>query len=234
MDSTVKNTALSGRRALVTDDSEAAREILKRILERTGMQVTTAGGGAEAVERLGATPGGFDVILMDLVMEKIDGIETMSRMRPILAGHPCKLIAMSASISPEVAARCLEVGAEADILAKPFRTANVLAAVNRALGAPLPTPKPGTDPDLVEQDFVRMPVPSFPGCDLAGAIERCGGDTTMLHHLLADIAIAGFGQVNAARDALRRSDLSTTLKRMHNLRGDLGNLGMTDIAASLL
>ena len=229
MDTPVKSTVLSGRRALVTDDSEAAREILRRILERAGMQVTTAGGGAEAVERLGATPGGFDVILMDLVMEKIDGIETMSRMHPILAGQRCKLIAMSASTSPEIAARCIAVGAEADILAKPFRTANVLAAINRALGAPLPTPKPGTDPDLVQ-----VPVPSFPGCDLAGAIERCGGDTTMLHHLLADIAIAGFGQVNAARDALRRSDLGTTLKRMHNLRGDLGNLGMTDIAASLL
>ena len=146
MDTPVKSTVLSGRRALVTDDSEAAREILRRILERAGMQVTTAGGGAEAVERLGATPGGFDVILMDIVMEKIDGIETMSRMHPILAGQRCKLIAMSASTSPEIAARCIAVGAEADILAKPFRTANVLAAINRALGATLPPRNPGQTP----------------------------------------------------------------------------------------
>ena len=104
MDTPVANPALAGRRALVTDDSETARMILTRILERAGMQVTTAGNGTEAVLRLGAAPGGFDIILMDLVMEKPDGIETMNCMRPILTGHACKMIAMSASVTPEIAA----------------------------------------------------------------------------------------------------------------------------------
>src|SRR5262249_46284487 len=66
-------------RALVVDDDEPIRSMLGRIIEHQGFKVDTARDGAEAIERLSAD--GYDVVLLDLMMPRVDGYGVLSWMR---------------------------------------------------------------------------------------------------------------------------------------------------------
>lgn len=75
---------LSGH-ALVVDDDPAVRETVRKMLLRLGLDVELAGSGTEALDRISASPQRFDVVLMDVTMPGMDGIETASR---VLESHP--------------------------------------------------------------------------------------------------------------------------------------------------
>jgi len=68
-----------GVRVLLVDDEADYRETLAKVLRRRGMSVAAAGGGAEALDRLGA--GAFDVVLLDLRMPGLDGLATLREIR---------------------------------------------------------------------------------------------------------------------------------------------------------
>ena len=89
-----------GLRALVVDDSDAARDILERILERAGFEVLTANDGEQAIEIARKDPAAFDVALIDLVMSKVDGVTTIRNIARLQGGSRVPLIPMSASITP--------------------------------------------------------------------------------------------------------------------------------------
>jgi CheY-like chemotaxis protein len=67
------------RRALVVDDDDAIRTMVSKILEREHYHVDGARDGAEAIERL--KTGGYDLILLDLMMPRVDGYSVLSHLR---------------------------------------------------------------------------------------------------------------------------------------------------------
>ena len=114
---------LSGRRALVVDDSEMNREIVARLLGKVGMSVETAADGDEAVERVArAGAGRFDVVLMDVMMPRMDGCSAARAIRsledPEVAGVP--ILAITAAAFEEDRRRAAEAGMDGHI-AKPFK-----------------------------------------------------------------------------------------------------------------
>ncbi|MDA8427270.1 MAG: response regulator [Treponema sp.] len=72
-------------RVLVVDDDPQNREILKRLIERLGAEVRAAGDGQEALQAFGGA--GFDLVLLDLSMPGMDGLEVAAAMRSIEAGE---------------------------------------------------------------------------------------------------------------------------------------------------
>lgn len=108
---TAAGQLLTGRRALVVDDSGAACAILRGILEREGMQVDTTGEGGIAISLVREQPDRFDVILMDLVMEGVSGLDAIGQIRPLLQPGLCPIVAMSATVTSEVEAQCVSLGA---------------------------------------------------------------------------------------------------------------------------
>jgi signal transduction histidine kinase/CheY-like chemotaxis protein len=108
--------------ALVVDDDPASRELMARLLEDVGAVVHTAESGADALRRLPeAHP---DVVLLDLRMPGVDGVETLQqiRQRPALTG--LKVVAVSASAFDVEQRHALEAGFDAYIR-KPFRIEEV-------------------------------------------------------------------------------------------------------------
>ncbi|MFN7194863.1 MAG: response regulator, partial [bacterium] len=98
---------LSGRRILVVDDSETACVSLRLMLERQGAQVETVTSGAAALAAIRRAGDAFDIVLMDLVMEGLDGFGTIEQIRELRPGTRPAIIAMSATVTPAIAARCV-------------------------------------------------------------------------------------------------------------------------------
>ena len=102
---------------LVVDDNETSRDLLCRKLERDGYGISWAAHGAAAMEMVRSRP--FDLVLLDVMMPDIDGIEVLRRWQSSgqLASLP--VIVTSAMDEVQSAVRCIELGAD-DYLTKPF------------------------------------------------------------------------------------------------------------------
>lgn len=77
----------SGRKILVIDDDLAIRVLLQAVLRRMNFQVDLAEDGSVGLEKLAAN-GGYDLILLDLMMPKVNGYEFIERVRESFPEHP--------------------------------------------------------------------------------------------------------------------------------------------------
>ncbi|MEZ4451243.1 MAG: CHASE domain-containing protein [Nannocystaceae bacterium] len=111
--------ALAGVRILVVDDSEINREIACAFLAREGALVEGAADGFEGCERLAAEPEGFDVVLMDIQMPGMDGVEATRRIRGELGLVHLPVIALTAGTLRAAKERAYDAGID-DFLSKPL------------------------------------------------------------------------------------------------------------------
>ena len=121
---------------LVVDDHPVNREVARIMLEAFGCDVVEVCDGQEAVEAVAGQP--FDLVLMDVRMPHMDGLEATRRIRA-LPGPEAGLavVAMTADAMPEDVVRCVAAGMNAH-MPKPINQAGLLAVVNRALSGDLP------------------------------------------------------------------------------------------------
>jgi CheY-like chemotaxis protein/anti-sigma regulatory factor (Ser/Thr protein kinase) len=123
-------------RILVVDDHPVNREVARIMLQAFGCEVIEVCDGVEAVEAVQAEV--FDLVLMDVRMPRMDGLEATRRIRA-LSGPAGELavVAMTADAMPEDVVRCLAAGMNAH-MAKPVNQAGLFDAVHRALTGALP------------------------------------------------------------------------------------------------
>ncbi len=123
-------------RVLVVDDHPVNREVARIMLEALGCEVAEACDGVEALDMVEAAP--FDLVLMDVRMPRMDGLEATRRIRG-LSGDAGRLavVAMTADAMPEDVERCIASGMNAH-LAKPISQTGLFDAVARALSGELP------------------------------------------------------------------------------------------------
>jgi signal transduction histidine kinase/ActR/RegA family two-component response regulator len=123
---------LSGRRVLIVDDVEINREIVTALLEDTGASLDSARNGAEAVALF--AKNGYSLVLMDLHMPVMDGLEAARRIRA--SGAPgaaeAVIIALTADTGADVRARCLAAGMD-DHLGKPVEYGTLTAVIAKHL-----------------------------------------------------------------------------------------------------
>ncbi|HYH22533.1 MAG TPA: two-component regulator propeller domain-containing protein [Azospirillum sp.] len=134
--------------ALLVDDDPVNREVGAGLLGRLGHRVTVAADGPSAIDA--AAGEVFDLVLMDLHMPGIDGIETIQRLRslPNTPAAGWRLMVMTADVTESTRRRCAEAGVET-ILSKPLHLAalrEALAAIGRGLAGDTPPPPGGSDP----------------------------------------------------------------------------------------
>ena len=123
-------------RVLVVDDHPVNREVARIMLQAIGCEVLEACDGQEAVDAAAAAHV-LDLVLMDVRMPRMDGLEATRRIRALDdARDTVPVVAMTADAMPEDVTRCLAAGMNAH-LAKPVSQAALFAIVTRALSGDL-------------------------------------------------------------------------------------------------
>ncbi|KUJ84372.1 hybrid sensor histidine kinase/response regulator [Microbulbifer flavimaris] len=115
-------------RVLAVDDHEANRLLIGELLRGQGVETTVAASGEEALELCGQQP--FDLILMDIQMPGMDGIETTRQIRAGEADRRTPIIALTAHVGTEEKARLLAAGLD-DYLSKPVSEAQLSHTIQR-------------------------------------------------------------------------------------------------------
>ncbi len=133
---------------LVVEDEPMLRDGLRDLLEGAGHCVEAVGDGATAVER--GREEAFDLVLLDLMLPKLDGIEVCRRLRTVRPALP--ILMLTARGAEEEKVKGLQAGAD-DYVTKPFGVRELLARVEalerRARVAP-------AEPEVIEQDGCRF------------------------------------------------------------------------------
>ena len=117
-------------RILVVDDNESARSILVEALETEGFRVYAAADGKRAWELVRQTPFSYDLVLTDVMMPVMDGLELLSR---IMSDSPwIKVILMTGHSDPELRVKAERMGAFT-VLFKPFGLEQIQRTLRLAL-----------------------------------------------------------------------------------------------------
>ncbi|MBI5443378.1 MAG: response regulator [Deltaproteobacteria bacterium] len=118
------------KRILLVDDDELILLSLQDLFAAAGLSVTTVGSGAEALRVAGAEP--YDIVVLDVVMPGMSGLEVCRKLREIPAYARVPILLLTAKSEEADRRRGLEAGADS-FLAKPFDPGRLVELVKESL-----------------------------------------------------------------------------------------------------
>jgi signal transduction histidine kinase/CheY-like chemotaxis protein len=218
-------------RILLAEDNPVNQRVALRILQKAGHSVLAVGNGKQAVEAIEREP--FDLVLMDVQMPEMDGLEATAVIRSSekKTGRRLPLIAMTAHAMKGDRERCLEAGMD-DYICKPIHASALL----RVVGSIRPTAI-SSAPDAVAvkaPSVDESPVPQPPVFDRQGALDGLDGDERVLSEVISLFLDDAPGQLNKIRHAIGKRDAFALRVAAHTLKGAVGCLGGGRCAAAAL
>ena len=194
---------------LLVEDNSVNRRLAQIVLTRRGHTVTAVDSGAAALEAL--QHGHFDLILMDVQMPGMDGIETTRAIRESeeRSGGHVPIIALTAYAMAEDRERCLRAGMDG-YLVKPVRPATLLEAVERV--------------GLETRPAGRSANAELAGALEAALLEQVGGDPGLLGEIVELFARESARHLGGLREAIQAGDAEAFGREVHTLRGMLRGL----------
>jgi len=211
--------ALRGARILLVEDNLVNQEMAIEILEEAGLHVEVANNGFEALSKV--TQELFDGVLMDCQMPIMDGFEATQSIRhyPQFASLP--ILAMTANAMMGDKEKCLECGMN-DHIAKPIDISQLFLTMAKWIQPSHPQTAPVKEiskgVDFKEDVFVE-------GLDMQGALERVGGNQTLLAKLLKRFAQTQAQSLERIKVCLEANDAKSAIREAHTLKGLAGNIG---------
>jgi two-component system, sensor histidine kinase and response regulator len=210
---------LAPLRILLAEDNPVNQHLAVRLLEKEGHVVTLALNGREALDWTDRVS--FDLVLMDLQMPEMDGLQATAaiRERDRSRGRHLPIVAMTAHALKGDRERCLQAGMDGYV-AKPVQAQELFRAIRQvmALRQREETHFAGSDPS-------EEP----PGVDAAIALARVGGDPQLLAEIIALFQHDAVQQLAAIRTAIERGDGPGLQRAAHTLAGSVGCFGASQV-----
>lgn len=215
-----RTDSLANLKILSVDDVQLNNEVIKGLLSDDGLSVEIASSGIEAVDRV--RQGGIDLILMDVHMPDMDGLEATRTIRQLNQSQPL-IFGLSASVLPEDREQGLSAGMD-EYLYKPFDQSVFFSALSKHMKLEL---NPDEKPEAATAVPGRIEWPRF--MDLKQALKQTSGSEEALCNL-ARAFVTGFkGQADAYRLAISEADTKQAQMLMHRLKGASAYLGDTQL-----
>jgi PAS domain S-box-containing protein len=208
----IEHTMGTPLRVLLAEDNAVNRKVVIRMLERRGHRVEAVADGRQALAALARAH--FDLVLMDVQMPGMDGLETTARVRVHEAGtgRHVPIVALTAHAMEGDRERCLAAGMDGYV-SKPIDAAELAEAIARLV--------PVACPAAIEVQSAF---------DLAGMLVRAGGDGSLLEDVLAMFREETPRLLSEIDASVQRRDAEGVERTAHSLRGGLATLG-ADVAA---
>jgi CheY-like chemotaxis protein/HPt (histidine-containing phosphotransfer) domain-containing protein len=196
---------------LLAEDSLVNQRLAVGLLERHGHHLTIANNGREAIEAL--SKQAFDVLLMDVQMPEMDGLEATRRIRQLEAsrGGHVPIIAMTAHALKGDRERCLGAGMD-EYVSKPVRERQLLSALRTVLGDGIPELPP------------EAPVACNPPAEIINweeALEICAGDHALLREIIEAFLEEQPRRMQEIRTAIDTRDFELLGRAAHTIKGSM-------------
>ena len=206
--------ARRGLRILLAEDNAVNQQLSRRLLEKRGHKVVVTGNGREALAALEESAfGGFDLVLMDLQMPEMGGLEATAAIRENekVTGTHVPIIAMTAHAIKGDRERCLAAGMDGYI-SKPIRAEQLFEAIE---GPVLTSLAGGTSTPAGQR--------ADDGIDKALALARVEGDADLLGEM-AGLFLDSYPELLCEiREAVAQGDRQALERAAHSLRGSVSN-----------
>ena len=211
-------------RVLLAEDNEINQEVMVELLQRAGIRPVVAADGLLAVEA--ASAAAFDMILMDMQMPRMGGLEATRKIRQLPGYATVPIVAVSANAFTEDREACREAGMD-DFLSKPVDPELLYSTLARwipiepvaAAVSPQPAEAPPEDP---EEAVLSREI----------GLRNLDGRVEAWERLLQRFTTSHADACEQIVDAVGRKDLDTARRLAHTLKGMAGTLGAANLATA--
>jgi PAS domain S-box-containing protein len=224
---------LSGLRVLVAEDNTINQKVTRMMIERYGGAVDIAANGLEVLELVKRFE--YDLILMDIRMPEMDGVEACLRLRSL--GLTLPVYALTAAAMRGDRERFLQAGMNG-YLSKPMVESDLIRVLmdncksHPDVGQESANGEASSEVSPADEFFEKAP--SEEVLDIEGFYGLLGGERLIAHDLLSQFVEYGRESMQEGVDALREGDLKTARSRFHKLAGSAATICAHQVRAYFL
>jgi len=210
-------------RILLVEDNPVNQKVFCLILERLGYRADVAGNGVEALQALERQP--YEVVLMDLLMPEMDGLEATRRIRAQWGERGPRIIALTANATEESQRDCFAAGMN-DYLTKPIRVTQLVAALNRVQ-------TPGAAGMVLPEEVAPVGAPLALNAQTLRALHSSLGRRAdvKLSALLAAFHESAARLLAEMQQALDRGQVAELHRAAHSLKSTAATMGAEVLSA---
>jgi CheY-like chemotaxis protein len=214
---------------LLVEDNEVNQHLALELLKDTGVKVTVASNGREAVTAVTDESTRFDLLLMDIQMPVMDGYQATRLIRGDDRFRSLPIIAMTAHALREEQQKIFSCGMDAHIT-KPIDACTMLQVIGSFLGEqPVCELCPVPHHDYSSSALNSLCTHSE--LDVVGALDRLDGNEKIYTWLLRSFIENKADSLTAIQEALSQGDTELAVRLVHTLKSSAGTIGAVELAA---